>query len=82
MLIAIRDYISSQGVCSLAEISSYFKTSPDAMRGMLSHWVRKGKLVKESSGCNKGCVSCSPEQLELYRWQGAGGQRIPVCSIS
>ncbi|WP_263078933.1 FeoC-like transcriptional regulator [Endozoicomonas sp. Mp262] len=82
MLIAIRDYISHRGACSLAEISMHFKTSPDAMRGMLSHWVRKGIITTENSGCGKGCVSCSPEQLELYRWCQNKNQFIPVCNLS
>ena len=80
MLIALQEYLSGRGVCSLAEISQHFNTSPDAMRGMLAHWVRKGKLMKEASGCNKGCLSCSTEQLEIYRWQGSSHQ-IPVCNL-
>ena len=81
MLIALRDYLSSQGVATLAELSLRFDVSPDAMRGMLSHWMRKGCLVLEQSGCNKGCVSCSQEQLEMYRWHGASTQAIPLCQI-
>ncbi|MDD7805235.1 MAG: FeoC-like transcriptional regulator [Endozoicomonas sp. (ex Botrylloides leachii)] len=81
MLIDIQKYLSSRGVCSLAELSNQFKMPPDAMRGMLSHWMRKGKVIVESGGCNKGCVSCSPDQLEVYRWQNSG-QQIPLCSLS
>ncbi|WP_330925672.1 FeoC-like transcriptional regulator [Candidatus Sororendozoicomonas aggregata] len=80
MLIAVQEYLSCQGVCSLTEISQHFNTSPDAMRGMLAHWIRKGKLMKEVSGCQKGCLSCSPEHLEIYRWQGSG-RHIPVCNL-
>ena len=81
MLIEVQVYLSSRGVCSLAELSNRFNTSPDAMRGMLSHWIRKGKVVAEAAGCNKGCISCPPEQLEMYRWQGST-QQIPLCNIS
>lgn len=80
MLIDIRDFICARGVCSLYELSTHFKTSPDAMRGMLSHWERKGRVVQEQSGCSKGCVSCSEEHLEMYRWCGAGN-KIPLCQI-
>ncbi|AMO56455.1 FeoC-like transcriptional regulator [Endozoicomonas montiporae] len=81
MLIALRDYLSSQGISSLAELSQRFNVSPDAMRGMLSHWMRKGRLVQEQSGCSKGCVSCSPEQLEMYRWLETGADAIPLCQL-
>ena len=80
MLIDLRDYISKRGVCSLAEISHHFKTSPDAMRGMLAHWVRKGKLSVEPLSCKSGCVSCEPELLELYRWHEAIN-KINICNL-
>lgn len=80
MLIDIREFLRSRGVCTLHELSTHFKTAPDAMRGMLAHWQRKGKVVLEHSGCNKGCSSCSPEQLEVYRWENLNA-RIPLCSV-
>ena len=81
MLIALRDYLNRRGIVTLAELSLHFDVSPDAMRGMLSHWIRKGMLTMEQSGCNKGCVSCSPEQLEIYRWKETAADTIPVCQI-
>ncbi|ODS22662.1 hypothetical protein AB835_12915 [Candidatus Endobugula sertula] len=80
MLIDIRDFLRSRRVSTLHELSTHFKTSPDAMRGMLLHWQRKGKVYQENSGCNKGCSSCSPEQLEVYRWENKEGD-IPLCSL-
>lgn len=81
MLIALRDYLCSRGVVTLAELSLHFNVSPDAMRGMLSHWIRKGKVLSEQPGCSKGCVSCSPEQLEIYRWSDASANSIPLCQV-
>ncbi|MDP0588872.1 MAG: FeoC-like transcriptional regulator [Candidatus Endonucleobacter bathymodioli] len=83
MLVGVRDYISERGSCSLADISSYFKMSPDAMRGVLSHWIRKGKIKKEFSGCSSGCVSCAPEILELYYWKdgSCNSHNIPLCNL-
>ena len=80
MLIEIRELLRSRGICSLSELCQHFNSSPEAMRGMLAHWQRKGKVVKEHSGCNKGCASCSPDQLEVYRWQGSE-LTIPLCSL-
>lgn len=81
MLLMIRDYLQERGVCSLAEISAHCKTSPDAMRGMLSHWQRKGLISTVPTRCQKGCVSCSPEQLQWYRWVGADPACIPLCQL-
>ena len=88
MLIEIRDFLKTQNVCSLAEISAKFKTSPEAMRGMLSHWLRKGRLECEKPGCasacgsskSKGCASCDPADLEIYRWLDRE-QQIPLCNL-
>ncbi|WP_299726536.1 FeoC-like transcriptional regulator [uncultured Endozoicomonas sp.] len=86
MLIAIRDYLKEQKVCSLADLSVKFKTTPEAMRGMLSHWLRKGQVICESpqcfTACKKGCVSCDPAELEIYRWKGREALGIPLTSIS
>lgn len=83
MLVGVRDYISERGSCSLAEISDYFTMSPEAMRGVLSHWIRKGKITREFLGCNKGCVSCAPEMLEFYYWKAEFDhcQNIPICNL-
>ena len=91
MLIAIRDHFKVYPVCTLAELSSAFRTSPDAMRGMLSHWLKKGRIVNERAGCgtachqgsNKktGCTSCRPEELEIYRWQDDTGGFITLQSV-
>ncbi|WP_079254005.1 FeoC-like transcriptional regulator [Endozoicomonas arenosclerae] len=80
MLLAIRDYLRERGMCTLLEISQHFKVGPEAMQGMLQHWVRKGLLTEEQSGCQQGCVSCAPEQLVVYRWlQTEQGTLIPLC---
>ena len=82
MLIEVKSYVSGRGACTLAELSTHFDTSPDALRGMLAHWVRKGKIVRENSGCSKGCMNCTPEQLEVYRWiETDSNARIPVCQM-
>ncbi|WP_422138064.1 FeoC-like transcriptional regulator [Endozoicomonas sp. ALC020] len=80
MLLSIRDFLSEKGICTLAELSQHFEVDPEAMQAMLSHWVRKGKVVEESSGCKQGCVSCGPEQLIVYRWLSSSHyDLIPVC---
>ncbi len=84
MLIKIRDYLQQHKVCTLADLSVKFNTSPEAMRGMLGHWLRKGQLCCDRSSCllacNKGCISCDPAELEIYRWLGKSSQ-IPLCAV-
>jgi len=47
----------------------HFDTTPDAVKGMLEHWIRKGKVRRvEGSLCNKGCCQAEPAHLEIYEW--------------
>nr|WP_239056628.1 FeoC-like transcriptional regulator [Wenzhouxiangella limi] len=49
-----------------------FRTDPDALRGMLSKWISKGRVQKLPSGtaCGGGCCRCDPQSIEIYEWRG------------
>jgi len=69
----IKKYFIERRTVSLDAISLHFNVEPDAMRGMLEHWQRKGKLNKlnldsKCSGCCK--TGCSPGSIEFYKWIG------------
>ena len=68
----IKKYFSSQQVASLPDLSVHFSVDPDAMRGMLEQWVRKGKLRKLPQGalCPSCCGACDSDNLEIYEWLG------------
>ena len=70
ILSEIKRYFSQQLVASLADLSVHFRVEPDAMRGMLEQWIRKGKLRKLPQGtpCPNCCEACKSESLELYKW--------------
>jgi len=70
ILSGIKRYFSQQPVASLADLSVHFGVEPDAMRGMLEQWIRKGKLRKLPQGtpCPSCCEACKSESLELYKW--------------
>ncbi|MBT3057818.1 MAG: sugar metabolism transcriptional regulator [gamma proteobacterium symbiont of Ctena orbiculata] len=72
MLSAIRDYLSKRGQATLADIALHVDADPDAVRGMLQQWVRKGRVEqrKVEAGCGTSCQRCSPEATELYVWRG------------
>ena len=76
MLSKIKSYLCERRIASLQELSNYFDLEPDYIRGMLSHWQRKGYIKCRRNGCSvtanqakSGCGSCSLEQLEYYEWQ-------------
>ena len=52
----IRDYLQYRGQSSLADIALHFDIEPEAVRGMLEIWVKKGKLHRRSatSSCGQG----------------------------
>ena len=69
----IRKYFLEHRSASLSAISLHLNVEPDAMRGMLEHWERKGKLSKlnlesNCSGCCK--TGCSSDSMEFYEWIG------------
>ena len=66
----IKQYLSQRGNATLVDICIHFDTKPEAMRGMLEQWIRKGKVQKHSmdASCGGSCTKCDPESTEIYRW--------------
>ncbi|MDT8853566.1 FeoC-like transcriptional regulator [Paracoccaceae bacterium Fryx2] len=77
MLMAIRSYVQQHGRASLSDIALHVRRDPEAVRGMLAHWVGKGMMQRhvgapacaKASGCG-GCA-CDPAQFESYEWTGS-----------
>ena len=71
ILTRLRDYLKQRGQASLRDLATRFDTDEDTLRGLLEHWVRKGKVRRLPGGtpCS-GCTSCAPETVELYEWVG------------
>ncbi len=64
----LQHYLRSHPKASLEELAQHFYIDADALRGMLTPLVRKGRVRKlEGKQCGK-CHSCAPESLELYEW--------------
>jgi hypothetical protein len=66
----IKQYFQQHRSVSLHTLALYFNSEPEAMRGMLGHWIRKGKVRKqivENCGCN-GCSECASSKMEIYEW--------------
>ncbi|MEW8033668.1 MAG: FeoC-like transcriptional regulator [Candidatus Thiodiazotropha endolucinida] len=70
MLSTIRDYLSRRGQATLAEIALHVDAEPEAVRGMLQQWIRKGRVEqrKVEAACGTSCNRCDPTEMELYVW--------------
>ena len=70
ILSEIRDYLKQRGRASLLDLALHFDADPDAVRGMLMHWLRKGKIQRHSASasCGTGCTQCDPAAVEIYVW--------------
>jgi len=68
----IKRYLAERGQATLADIALHCDAEPDAVRGMLEQWIRKGKVEKRMAGgsCGSNCSSCDPASVELYFWLG------------
>lgn len=66
----IRDYLKQRGQCTLSDIALHFDTSPEAIRGMLDIWIKKGKVDRRAAtaSCGTSCQSCDPAATEVYFW--------------
>ncbi len=69
----IKHYLSQRGSASLSDLCIHFDTKPEAMRGMLEQWIRKGRVQKQSASasCGSSCSKCDLETTEFYQWVDA-----------
>ena len=66
----IKKYLVMHRRVVLADLVNHFDVEPDAMRGMVDHWIRKGRVRKlqAASACGATCCKCDPTLTELYEW--------------
>ncbi|HHJ15197.1 MAG TPA: sugar metabolism transcriptional regulator [Gammaproteobacteria bacterium] len=71
----IRHYLEQRGQATLADIALHFDADPDAVRGMLEVWVRKGRVHcrRATASCGSSCSQCDPAATEIYVWGRAAG---------
>ena len=69
MLSDIRRFLMSRSLVSLYELASRFDVEEGVMAGMLSHWLRKGMVLRSSAPCEKACGGCDRvNDGEWYQW--------------
>ncbi len=66
----IRHYLEARGQATLADIALHFDAAPDAVRGMLEVWIRKGRVHRQmaTASCGSSCHQCDPAATEIYLW--------------
>lgn len=67
----VKRYLSERSLASLTDIALHFDLEPDAVRGLLSHWIHKGRVrLHKDEGCGKGggCGGCGSHSREVYEW--------------
>ena len=76
----LRDYLRQRGQASLQDMALHFDADPEALKGMLEHWIRKGKVTRQTAkaSCGDSCTQCDPATVEIYVW---GRQQQPTETV-
>lgn len=73
-LLELKEYLQNRDIVSINDLSIHFKASSETLEPMLEHWVRKGKLRKEtaesSCGVKHSSCSCGRSRDVWYQWTG------------
>lgn len=65
----IKRYLSDRKIAPLNDIATHFDMAPDAIRGLLSIWIRKGRVKRhQNDGCGACCGGCESHTKEVYEW--------------
>jgi len=66
----LRTYLKDNRRVTLNDLVLHFHVDANALRGMLSKWVSKGKvrISPAPSNCGTSCCKCDPLLTEIYEW--------------
>ncbi len=67
----IKPYLMQHRRVTLGDLAYRFDTEPEAMKGMLDQWIRKGRVLKleQRAVCSKTCGKCGHGvAMEIYQW--------------
>ncbi len=70
MMSDLKAYMAAYRRVPMTDLVNHLHADPDAIRGMLDIYVRKGRvrrLESELGDCG-GCTKCDAFQLEIYEW--------------
>ncbi len=80
ILADLKRYLETRGQTSLAELARHFRADPEALRGMLETWIRKGRVtrLRTPASCGSRCSGCDPLAAEVYVWRLDGEPSPPA----
>lgn len=67
----IRRYLQVHRQATLGDLALHFDIAPDAMRGMLDTWLRKGRVreLAYEATCNTSCpTACDDTAMTIFEW--------------
>ncbi len=67
MLSTIRSFMQERSTATLAEVALHLGAEPEAARGMIGVWERKGRMAKVPLPCGS-CTQCDTAASEIYQW--------------
>lgn len=65
-------YLEARGRAGLKDIALHVDAEESAVRGMLEHWVRKGRVYRfpVTTSCGSTCGTCGSQESDLFVWRG------------
>ena len=83
-LLAIKTYLQQKKVANLEQIATSIHSTPEAVRPMLAHWIRKEKVLRIDNpvGCGSSCTQCSTDNRETYMWLFSGMKPATVETVT
>jgi len=69
-LLNIKQHMMQVKIATLGSLCKRFSVTPDFMRCMLTHWLRKGtiRLCPKTPVCQQTCFKCNELATEIYEW--------------
>ncbi len=67
----VRRYLQLHRHATLGDLALHFDVAPDAMRGMLHGWIRKGRVreLDAQATCNTSCpTACDDTAMTIFEW--------------
>lgn len=54
----VKCYLSERKLAPLNDIALHFDLEAETARGLISHWIRKGRVrLHQDNGCNRGGIN-------------------------
>lgn len=75
MLLDLKTYLQKHRPASMLDLTNHYRIDADALRGMLDHWIRKGRVRRldlddAHAACPHmgACAACGSACFEVYEW--------------